>query len=105
MNIVCELFPPIYTEGFHCAGQGCAIFAANSRAVCQPNAMRIRSDIVANSHRVLCVKAFTQPPPRATPNYLNMGISIYVYTSNLEIIVYSNRKYLYLLIVHKRIKM
>ena len=59
MNTVCELFPHIHTEGFHCVGQGHAIFAANLRAVCQPNAMRIRSDIVANSHRVLCVKALT----------------------------------------------
>ena len=57
-NIVCELFPHIHTEGFHCAGQGRVIFATNSRAVCQPDAMRIRSDIVANSHHVLCVKAF-----------------------------------------------
>ena len=39
MNIVCELFPPIHTEGFHCAGQGHVIFAMNSRAVCQPNVM------------------------------------------------------------------
>ena len=58
MNTVCELFPHIHTEGFPCAGQGHAIFAVNLRAVCQPNAMRIRSDIVANSHRVLSVKAF-----------------------------------------------
>ena len=59
MNIVCELFPHIHTEGFHCVGQGHAIFATNSRAVCQPNAMRIRSNIVANSHRVLCGKALS----------------------------------------------
>ena len=57
-NIVCELFPHIRTEGFHCAGQGCAIFTANSRAVCQPNMMQICSDIIVNWHCVLCVKAF-----------------------------------------------
>ena len=59
MNIVYELFPHIHTEGFHCVGQGCAIFAVNSHSVCQPSAMRIRGDIVANSHRVLCVKALS----------------------------------------------
>ena len=58
-NTVCELFPYIHTEGFGCVHECLAIFATNSCAVCQPNAMRIRSNIVANSHRVLCVKAFT----------------------------------------------
>ena len=58
MNIVCELFPHIHTEGFHCAGQGHVILAANSCSVCQPSVMQICSDIIANSHRVLCVKAF-----------------------------------------------
>ena len=37
-----------------------AIFAANSHALCQPNAMQICSDIIANSHCVLCVKAFNE---------------------------------------------
>ena len=60
MNTVCELFPHIHTEGFPCVGQGHAIFATNSRAVCQPKAMRIRSDIIANSHCVLCVKALSK---------------------------------------------
>ena len=35
MNTVCELFPHIHTQGFPCVGQGHAIFAANSCAVCQ----------------------------------------------------------------------
>ena len=61
MNTVWELFPHIHTEGFHCAGQGHVIFTANSRAVCQPNVMQIRSNIIVNSHCVLCVKAFTPP--------------------------------------------
>ena len=56
-NIVCELFPHIHTEGFHCVGQGHVIFAMNLHAVCQPNTMLICSDIVVNLHRVLCVKA------------------------------------------------
>ena len=58
-NIVCELFPPIHTEGFHCVGQGHATFTANLSAVCQPNAMQIHSNIIANLHHVLCVKAFS----------------------------------------------
>ena len=61
MNTVCELFPHIHTEGFHCVGQGHAIFAMNSRTVCQPNAMQICSDIVANLHRILCIKALMKP--------------------------------------------
>ena len=47
-NTVCELFPHIHTEGFHCVGQGHAIFAMNLHAVCQPNTMQICSDIIAN---------------------------------------------------------
>ena len=66
VNTVCELFPHIHTEVFHCVHQGHAIFTMNSRAVCQPNAMRIRSDIVANSHRVLCVKALRSKTYSAT---------------------------------------
>ena len=54
MNTMCELFPHIHTEGFHFT---LAIFAANSCAVCQPNMMQICSDIIANSYRVVCVKA------------------------------------------------
>ena len=34
-------------------------FAANSHPVCQPNVMQICSDIVMNSHCVVCVKALT----------------------------------------------
>ena len=60
MNTVCELFPHIHTEGFHCVCQGLAIFTTNSCAVCQPNAMQICSGIVANSHRILCVKALRE---------------------------------------------
>ena len=59
-NTVCELFPHMHTEGFCCVGQGHAIFAMNLHAVCQPNVMWIHSDIIANLHCVLCVKAFSK---------------------------------------------
>ena len=59
MKTVCELFPHIHTENFPCVGQGHAVFAMNSHAVCQPNTMEICRDIIVNSHHVLCVKALT----------------------------------------------
>ena len=37
-----------------------AIFATNSRPVCQLNAMRNRGDIAAISHRVVCVIALSK---------------------------------------------
>ena len=55
MNTVCELFPHIHTEGFHCVHS--AIFTANLHAVCQPYAMQIHGDIIVNLHCIVCVKA------------------------------------------------
>ena len=81
MNTVCELFPHIHTEGFPCVGQGNVIFTANSCAVCQPNTMRICSNIITNLHHILCVKglSFLWVSKASIGCFLNCTLIVFFY--------------------------